>query len=144
MGKASIVYVVGLSMMLAYSLLNINAASTASVDAYTEYYGRTMAHNIAATGANIRASSSASLSPSGNGHFSPAASARFRYSRTVLWEIWQLRPMARFDKPHAHFKRSASLIFRMDNLSCDIPTSWNFSRCRLPHFEKIIQRYFTP
>ena len=66
-----------------------------------------------------------------------------RRQERIEW-IWQLRPMARFDKPQNHFKRSASLIFRMDNLSCDIATSWNYSRCRLPHFEKIIQRYFTP
>ena len=53
MGKASIVYVVGLSMILAYSLLSVSAASTSSMDNYTSYYGHTMAHNIAITGANI-------------------------------------------------------------------------------------------
>lgn len=35
----------------------------------------------------------------------------------------QLRATARIDKPHTHFSRKASLIFRMDNLSCDISTS---------------------
>src|ERR1035437_9358104 len=82
-----------------------------------------------------------SSSPSGNGHFNPTASARLKYSLTVLWEIWQLRAIDRFDKPHSHFKRNASLIFRMDNLSCDITTSWNYSRDSLPHFKKIIQRH---
>lgn len=53
MGKAAIVYVIGLSLMLAYSLLNISALSTSTVDNFTNYYGRSMAHNIAITGANI-------------------------------------------------------------------------------------------
>ncbi len=53
MGKASIIYVVGLSMMLAYALLNISMNSTSSMDNYTAYYGRSMAHNLAITGANI-------------------------------------------------------------------------------------------
>ena len=53
MGKASIVYVLGLSTMLAYSLMNINITSTSSLDTYTLYYGRTMAHNIALAGANV-------------------------------------------------------------------------------------------
>jgi hypothetical protein len=38
----------------------------------------------------------------------------------VLWDIWQLRPIERSDNPQAHFKRSTSLILRMDNLSCDM------------------------
>jgi hypothetical protein len=53
MGKASIVYVIGLSVMLGYSLFNISATSTSSMDNYTAYYGRSMAHDIAITGANI-------------------------------------------------------------------------------------------
>lgn len=53
MGKSSIIYVMGLSFIVAYSLLNINASSTDAVDNFTNYYGRTMAHNIASTGANI-------------------------------------------------------------------------------------------
>jgi len=53
MGKASIVYVIGLSVMLGYSMFNISATSTSSMDNYTAYYGRSMAHDIAITGANI-------------------------------------------------------------------------------------------
>ena len=56
MGKASIVYVVGLSMILAYSLLTVSASGTSSMDNYTSYYGHTMAHDIAITGANIGSS----------------------------------------------------------------------------------------
>lgn len=53
MGKASIIYVLGLSAIIAYALLNINRSSTGSMDSFSEYYGRTMAHNIAVTGANV-------------------------------------------------------------------------------------------
>jgi hypothetical protein len=53
MGKAAIIYVVGLSLLVGYGLMNINANSTASMDTYQQYYGRTMAHNLAITGANI-------------------------------------------------------------------------------------------
>jgi hypothetical protein len=53
MGKASIIYVIGLSMMLGYALLTISSNSTSSMDNYTMYYGRSMAHNLAITGANI-------------------------------------------------------------------------------------------
>ncbi len=56
MGKASIVYVLGLSMILAYVLLSVTATGTSSMDTYSSYYGRTMAHDIAITGANIGAS----------------------------------------------------------------------------------------
>ena len=53
MGKASIVYVIGLGVILSVALMNVSATSTSAVDNYTAYYGRTMAHNIALTGANI-------------------------------------------------------------------------------------------
>jgi hypothetical protein len=53
MGKASIVYVLGLSFIVSYGLLNINAAGTDAVDNFALYYGRTLAHEIAASGANI-------------------------------------------------------------------------------------------
>ena len=53
MGKAVVIYVVGLSLIVGYGLMNINANSTSSVDTYQQYYGRTMAHNLALTGANI-------------------------------------------------------------------------------------------
>ena len=53
MGKASLIYVVGLSVMLGYALLNVSWTSTQSMDNYMSYYGRSMAHNLALTGANI-------------------------------------------------------------------------------------------
>jgi len=53
MGKASIIYVLGLSFIVSYGLLNINAAGTDAVDNFAVYYGRTMAHEIAGSGANI-------------------------------------------------------------------------------------------
>ncbi|MEM3486203.1 MAG: hypothetical protein QXI12_11350 [Candidatus Methanomethyliaceae archaeon] len=54
---------------------------------------------------------------------SPAAWARCRYSLTVLWEMPQLRAMARLLRRHSHFKRRTSLILRMVNLSWAIFTS---------------------
>ncbi len=53
MGKSSIIYVLGLSFIVSYGLLNINAAGTDAVDNFAIYYGRTMAHEIASSGANI-------------------------------------------------------------------------------------------
>lgn len=53
MGKASIIYVMGLSFIVSYGLLNINAAGTDAVDNFAIYYGRTMAHELASSGANI-------------------------------------------------------------------------------------------
>ena len=53
MGKASIIYVLGLSFIVSYGILNINAAGTDAVDNFTTYYGRTLAHEIASSGANI-------------------------------------------------------------------------------------------
>lgn len=53
MGKASLIYVVGLSVMLGYALLNVSSTSSQSMDNYLFYYGRSMAHNLALTGANI-------------------------------------------------------------------------------------------
>jgi hypothetical protein len=53
MGKASIIYVIGLSVIVAYVLLSVNTSSSDSMDSFSEYYGRTMAHNIAVAGANI-------------------------------------------------------------------------------------------
>jgi len=53
MGKSSIVYVMGLSCLIAISLRNISDSSTSSMDAYTNYYARTMAHNVVAAGANV-------------------------------------------------------------------------------------------
>ena len=53
MGKSSVVYVIGLSMMIAIAMININKDSSSSMDTYTSYYGHTVAHNIALAGANI-------------------------------------------------------------------------------------------
>jgi len=53
MGKASIIYVMGLGLLMGYALMNINGASTDAVTNFTNYYGRTMTHNIASSGANI-------------------------------------------------------------------------------------------
>jgi hypothetical protein len=53
MGKSSVVYVVGLSLIVAIALVNINENSVGSMDTYTLYYGRTMAHNIAISAANV-------------------------------------------------------------------------------------------
>jgi len=53
MGKFSLVYILGLSLIVAYGIWNINLTGTASLDAYSAYYGRTMAHNIAVAGANV-------------------------------------------------------------------------------------------
>ena len=53
MGKASLIYVLGLSFIVSYGLLNINAAGTDAVDNFATYYGRTLAHEIASSGANI-------------------------------------------------------------------------------------------
>ena len=47
MGKSSIVYVIGLSLIIGIALANINETSMGSMDSYTTYFGRTMAHNIA-------------------------------------------------------------------------------------------------
>src|SRR5690606_29089493 len=56
----------------------------------------------------------------GNGQLTPAASARVRYSRTVLCEIPTLRAIARLLCPAAT-SRSTSMILRMDNRSAAIP-----------------------
>ena len=53
MGKASIVYIVGLWVIMTIALMSINATNTSAIENFTTYYGRTMAHNIAVTGANI-------------------------------------------------------------------------------------------
>lgn len=53
MGKAALIYVIGLSFIVGYGLLNINSAGTDAVSNYTEYYANTLTRNIAASGANI-------------------------------------------------------------------------------------------
>jgi len=53
MGKASIIYVIGLGLLVAYALLNINFRATETVSNSMDYYGRSMAHNVAVAGANV-------------------------------------------------------------------------------------------
>lgn len=53
MGKAIVVYVIGMAILLGYGLRNITANSLASMDTYGKYYASTMSHNLAITGANI-------------------------------------------------------------------------------------------
>ncbi|MCK5571856.1 MAG: hypothetical protein KAJ12_03815 [Bacteroidetes bacterium] len=53
MGKAAVVYVIGLSLIIGIGLANINQSSVGSMDTYSTYFGRTMAHNIALAAANI-------------------------------------------------------------------------------------------
>ena len=53
MGKSSIIYVIGLGLIIGISLVNINQNSVDSMDTYMLYYGRTMAHNISLAAANI-------------------------------------------------------------------------------------------
>ena len=53
MGKAAVVYVIGLSLIIGIGLANINESSVGSMDTYSTYFGRTMAHNIALAAANL-------------------------------------------------------------------------------------------
>src|ERR1700691_5928284 len=65
---------------------------------------------------NNFASSSSSFQPSGNGQPTPAASARSRYSWTVLSPIRQLRAICRCPNLNSNRNRRTSLTFRMDDL----------------------------
>jgi hypothetical protein len=65
---------------------------------------------------NNFASSSSSLQSSGNGQPTPAASARSRYSWTVLSPIRQLRAICRCPNLNSNRNRKTSLTFRMDDL----------------------------
>ena len=53
MGKSTIVYVIGLSLIIGLALSNVNRSSLDSMDTYATYFGRTMAHNIALAAANL-------------------------------------------------------------------------------------------
>ncbi|MDH3251793.1 MAG: hypothetical protein OEM41_03315 [Ignavibacteria bacterium] len=53
MGKATLMYVIGLAMIVSYTLLNVTGSATDAVSNSVEYYGRTVAHNIAVAGANV-------------------------------------------------------------------------------------------
>ena len=55
MGKSSVIYVIGLSLIVGLILMNVNRSSHQSMDAYMAYYGRTMSHNIAVAAANVAA-----------------------------------------------------------------------------------------
>ena len=95
-------------------------------------------------GALGKRSSNSVSSPmsAGSGQLSPASWARRRYSPTVLWEMEQLRAIARFDSPHSHFRRRTSAILRMVNLSWAIFASFVFPRQRMPQLCKVSQRRF--
>jgi len=53
MGKSAIVYVLCLGIIAAYAMQHIHRATTDSVYNYSKYFGRTLAHNLATTGANV-------------------------------------------------------------------------------------------
>jgi hypothetical protein len=53
MGKSSIVYVIGLTMITGLILNNVAHTSASSMDVYLEYYGSTQVHNIAVSTANV-------------------------------------------------------------------------------------------
>src|SRR5713226_8655965 len=65
---------------------------------------------------NSTASKRASSQPSGSGQWRLAASARFKYSCTVLTEIEQLRAICRWSRLSSYRSRKTSLILRMDFL----------------------------
>lgn len=53
MGKSMLIYVVGMSAMIGYAMLNLNNTGLNSMDNYSLYFSRCMSHNIALAGANI-------------------------------------------------------------------------------------------
>ena len=53
MGRSSIIYVIGLTLIVGLVLNNITHNSLSSMDTYTTYYGSTRVHNIAVSGANV-------------------------------------------------------------------------------------------
>jgi len=65
-----------------------------------------------------------------SGQLSPAAFARSRQSRTVVWPLRQLTAIARCERPASHRSRNTSLITRMDNLSLGICSSWSHSQTK--------------
>ncbi len=83
MGRAVIIYVIGLGCLIAFSLWNINNAGLSTVDTYMTYYGRTVANNIATAAANVGVQMEAHAA------FVPATAKPFWYgeydlSRTIL------------------------------------------------------------
>jgi len=53
MGKLSMIYVIGLGILVGYVILNMNTSGNDAVKNFSLYYGRTVAHDIAVSGANI-------------------------------------------------------------------------------------------
>jgi hypothetical protein len=54
-GKASLLLVMGFSVLFLIFGYNFNGMSNQSVDNFTDYYKQTMAHNLASSGANLAA-----------------------------------------------------------------------------------------
>ncbi len=48
-----LIYVIGLSMLTAFAVLNLNKTSLSSQDTFSMYFSKSMVHNIALAGANI-------------------------------------------------------------------------------------------
>src|SRR5882724_4884040 len=88
---------------------------------------------------NNFASSASSLQSSGNGQPTPAASARSRYSWTVLSPIRQLRAICRCPNLNSNRNRRTSLTFRMD----DLLAGTLFSLCMEFQCRLIVQRCCT-
>jgi hypothetical protein len=53
MGRSSIIYVIGLTLIVGLVLNNITHNSVSSMDTYATYYGSTQVHNIAVSVANV-------------------------------------------------------------------------------------------
>ena len=71
---------------------------------------------------------------------STESSARWTHSPTVLWEMEQLRAIARFDRPQAHFRRRTPPILRTVNPSGAFSPSFVFLTQRMPKLRKIDER----
>jgi hypothetical protein len=53
MGRSTIIYVIGLTLIVGLVLNNITNNSLSSMDSFSTYYGYTQVHNIAVSGANV-------------------------------------------------------------------------------------------
>lgn len=56
-GKASLILVIGFSMLMTYTLLNMNSAGTRAISNMSKYSSMTSSHNLAVAGANMCLSS---------------------------------------------------------------------------------------
>src|SRR5690554_7142502 len=54
-GKASLLLVLGFSMLFLVFGHNFNSVSTRTVENFTDYYSKTVAHDLAVSGANLGA-----------------------------------------------------------------------------------------